>query len=496
VVGFVSRIGACVQVRHVRSPQLTERYLLPPLVFLPLLPLSALRLNVPAPKSSPPGGGSNQPNTQETLLHTLSDLHAIHARLPPSPLPTFEIIYARFRQLGPVRLTRGLVVLWCTWLVLGRLVGYRALLALLGTVLFLLPSPPLAHLYNLLSKSLAVRRAIVLAFLFTFGSPPEQSFTLGSWSLRKWFQIKWAASRRPSLTFSFRPKMGKEASVFSDSAVEDEDEEKAGDPISFRFEVHENQRWWMGLDWTSALLPQERPSWCDSHLLPVPPPPSYTLPAPSSIVLPTPTKGDPNATVRRTATWRWLDDDWSIVRAGPGNANASPSMPPQASGTLTGGTVSDTAEGFAVGHSPPKSFTSSFGTSPEDTVSPTSRAQWIAEQAFTKGLGRLKARTATSPVSTTKLASPRASVEIQRGGAGSHVSEEAPEDGGGGSSLSIAGGAAGGLGVATPVETIVERDEATDQDGWVYGDNKWEGMGPKGGLGKAGCPHVLPGSWD
>lgn len=29
----------------------------------------------------------------------------------------------------------------------------------------------------------------------------------------------------------------------------------------YRFEIYENQRWWMGLDWTHALLPGERPTW-------------------------------------------------------------------------------------------------------------------------------------------------------------------------------------------------------------------------------------------
>jgi hypothetical protein len=34
-------------------------------------------------------------------------------------------------------------------------------------------------------------------------------------------------------------------------------------------------------------------------------------------------------------------------------------------------------------------------------------------------------------------------------------------------------------------------DAATDVDGWSYGDNKWEGMGPKGGMGKVGPPRRL-----
>ena len=31
--------------------------------------------------------------------------------------------------------------------------------------------------------------------------------------------------------------------------------------VIYQFTILENQRWWVGLDWTAALLPQERPSW-------------------------------------------------------------------------------------------------------------------------------------------------------------------------------------------------------------------------------------------
>jgi hypothetical protein len=60
--------------------------------------------------------------------------------------------------------------------------------------------------------------------------------------------------------------------------------------------------------------------------------------------------------------------------------------------------------------------------------------------------------------------------------------------------ISMAGGAV----ASQPTETIRERDDvsswirdvggadqkATDNEGWVYGDNKWENMGAKGGLGR------------
>jgi hypothetical protein len=244
------------------------KYLLPVAVFLPLLPLDILLLphigtlpglrNKPLPPSTPA-----EPSTHDSLLMTLSDLHSVHSLIPAVSTGKVVETYDRFRHLGPARLCRGLVVIWTAWLILGRVVGYRALLALLGTVLLLLPSPPLAQFIDLLSRSLFVRRSLALLFLFTFGSPPEQSikFTL-HFSLKEWMRAKWAASRRPSLAFAIRPKIA--PGQAKEEAMQDEEEEERGDPIYFKFEVHENQRWWMGLDWTSALVPQERPSWCVS----------------------------------------------------------------------------------------------------------------------------------------------------------------------------------------------------------------------------------------
>jgi hypothetical protein len=153
----------------------------------------------------------------------------------------------------------------------------------------------------------------------------------------------------------------------------------------------------MGLDWTSALLPQERPSWCDSHLLPVSPPASFPLPAPSSIILPSPTKSEQNGRVKRIAEWKWLDEDWSIVRAGPGLVNAntaavsSPTIPEDDTAGYTISSSQRPSVG-SLGTSPPSTITHH----PEEQQSAGARAQSIAEQAFTKGLERLKART-TSP---------------------------------------------------------------------------------------------------
>ena len=448
LVGAMSRLDACLSVRSLPLNRANASYLVPPLIFLPLLDISRLRLQ--SDKTQPTGSTVTHPSTSETLLITLSDLHFIHALLPPSPLPTVSSTYSRFRQLGAFRLTRGLLVVWVAWIVLGRTIGFRSLLALAGTAVLLLPSPPLAHLINLLGKSLAIRRAVALAFLFTFGSPPDHSYPITPhFSPLGWAKSKWTTSRRPSLAFSFKPK-GNAAALQGSALKDEEPEEKAGDPIYFRFEVHENQRWWMGLDWTSALLPSERPSWCDSHLLPVSPPPSFALPGPASIILPAPTKLDPGARVKRLATWRWLDDDWSVVRAGgflpslPISAT-SPTEPDAETSNLGHQSRRSDSNAIGSGSSPPTNHASTL----EDNMPPSVRAQSIAEHAFTKGLERLKARTTSSspaPAKPVTTSPARTSSEFKRGRTGSQASEDLRE-------AEVMSGA--------PGETIPERDDVS-----------------------------------
>lgn len=396
-------------------------FLFPLLLFLPFVPLERLRIG---PRKVVKTPTQKQPATQDTLLRTLADLHKIQALLPPSAEAPVTALYEQFAQLGQRRLIRGLVVSWGVWLVLGFVLGPRALLALTGTVLLLLPSPLLAHIVNLLGKSFAVRRVAAFVFICVFGSS-EQSHVFHSPVV--WIRSKWAQTKQPH-----------EAIGFEAIKTEDEDihapADRAGNPIYFKFELHENQRWWMGLDWTSALLPQERPSWCDGHLLPVSPPVAFQLPPPSSIDLPAPTASDPHGMVRRTATWRWLDDDWSVVRKSGKEETISPVSSRPSSSVYPG----------------------------DDAASV--RAPSVVEQTLQKSLGKLKGvsipgASPTSPVKTTGE---------QRGRKGSESTDVSDD---GHSSSEVTG-------------TIPPFDVETDAEGWVYGDNKWENMKASGGLGK------------
>jgi hypothetical protein len=99
----------------------------------------------------------------------------------------------------------------------------------------------------------------------------------------------------------------------------------------------------------------------------------------------------------------------------------------------------------------------SFGTSPphiEDTSAQHAgpRTQSIAEQAFAKGLERLKARTITPQ---GKAPSPRSSVDFARPRTGSQASEDLEP-------MQAMTGAAVPAGNQMPTETIREKDDVSD----------------------------------
>ena len=74
------------------------------------------------------------------------------------------------------------------------------------------------------------------------------------------------------------------------------------------------------------------------------------------------------------------------------------------------------------------------------------------------------------------------------------LSVHATSAGGHGSGVTAAPMGAGSASNASgSLSLLADLDVGTDGDGWSYGDNKWENMGPRGGLGRvsrAGLPNV------
>ncbi|KAG9044897.1 hypothetical protein FS837_007345 [Tulasnella sp. UAMH 9824] len=190
------------------------------------------------------------------------------------------------------------VVIHPTYIIVVRLISVQVLVALAGTLVLTWRSPWAKTSRNVLKRSGWVQWGLHRAWI-TLSGLPESTPTFGS---------------------------GTQAlAVSSDAkATVTTAEQKYDLPqpahIRFQFTVFENQRWWMGLDFTHTLLPGERPSWCSPppHMVPLPPPGSLSLPGPTTVFLPITTtlSGEPAPSglrMKRTCKWKWEDSDWYVT---------------------------------------------------------------------------------------------------------------------------------------------------------------------------------------
>jgi len=149
----------------------------------------------------------------------------------------------------------------------------------------------------------------------------------------------------------------------------------------------------MGLDWTAALLPQERPAWSSgSSEQPVTPPSVFILPPSTTVYL----KHD-RGRVKRVATWKWEEDEWKVLVKKEGS-----------------------------------------GSSRVERPLPTPKEDAPTGSRLLKAAGMMK-----DPSSNTE----------HKEDHGVHEEDDGEEI-------------------------------STDNDGWIYSDNKWEGRSCKGGMGK------------
>ncbi|KAJ7495993.1 integral peroxisomal membrane peroxin-domain-containing protein [Mycena galericulata] len=301
---------------------------------------------------------SPQIASEHTLQAAVADLTAIEALIPASPpLPP--------NLAAPKVLLRGSLVIYVPYLLLTHLVRLRVLVAIAGTVLLSWRASWAVALRNSLWRSAWFRWSVYHLVAAITGHP----LPLASQSA-----LSAAAVTAPTPTKSLR----------------------------FLFTVYENQRWWMGLDWTAALLPAERPSWCSKSQNAVAPPNAFVLPDDTTLYIPGP---DGKGRVKRCARWSWEEDEWRVM---------------------------------------------------------------VRKEGAT-GLSRVE-----KPLPMEKEENPgllmKAAVKMRESSSNAVPATPADES---------------EADKASAAESEEEEEElVTDEDGWVYGDNKWEKPSAKGGMGK------------
>ncbi|KZS98406.1 hypothetical protein SISNIDRAFT_435493 [Sistotremastrum niveocremeum HHB9708] len=200
--------------------------------------------------------------TEETLHSSITDLATLRILAPTHVIiPTI-----------PPRVTARVAgILLPPWLIACYFVKTRIIALVLGWIFLTWNAPWCRNLRDSLWRSSILRRALARAWARLSGQPENPSF---------------------AVIQSIAPT--------SDTAKEGP---------KFIFTVLENQRWWMGLDWTAALLPNERPSWCTTNLQAISPPSLFALPPPTTVFH----SDGKGLRIRRHAVWSWVEPEWKVV---------------------------------------------------------------------------------------------------------------------------------------------------------------------------------------
>ncbi|KAF8441379.1 Peroxin/Dysferlin domain-containing protein [Boletus edulis BED1] len=230
--------------------------------------------------SDPTASGPTPPATEAVLHALVDDLAALNALLPDPSLP-----------VPSLTLVRIAAVLYLPYLVLTYLVPLPICIAISGTLLIIHRARWARNARAALARSAHLRWAFYHFASLLSGTPLPTPLT-------------------PPPEYASRPVSG--ATDYSSAHSHTDDDPSAprpSPPLRFLYTVYENQRWWVGLDWTAALLPGERPSWCSASQLPLPPPSTFSLPSPTISFVPVGKHGR----AKRMARWTWEEPEWRVV---------------------------------------------------------------------------------------------------------------------------------------------------------------------------------------
>ncbi|KNZ54067.1 hypothetical protein VP01_3054g1 [Puccinia sorghi] len=383
------------------------------------------------------------------ILHSLQDFQIIadHYSLLSSQIiiPTYQI----FTHSNPPHSSSNAIKACLTTIpisiLLTQFIPTQSILIMIGSTIIIWSSPWFKLLRSLLARSPLLQ---LISYIFT-----DLFLHLRFQPLMRWNQLNPTnVHSTQSILSSIRSTLSTLLSLPKKPTNVDSKDKCAIastiDPpkdIEFCLTIFENQRWWMGLDlngwffshctrvhgsqWTPNLLPHERPNWSDSLNHPVPSPSNFQLPAP--LVFP-----DDTLKVQRKVEWSWIDPDWKIIDPAQVNMSNEEHHPllPQASQDSKNLAISPLEKSPTATHTPPQT--------------PDLAQRCLHNRSVSQ----------TGSIGNNYLDSEIVTESLRSSGLGAGVVD--------GQSPKIAAG------------------WEVDANGWQYGDNHWDKMSKKSGIGR------------
>lgn len=211
-----------------------------------------------------------------------------------------------------------LLYAWPVWIVLNWMLGAHVILAVVGAGFLVSPAP----WFNAIV--LAIRRNIILKHVLAATWAYGVAFITITFSYLSWPQEQLASVKKTTMVknwlFSIFSKAKSEKARALDliqTTSEDVNTPKDGEQseMVFQFEVFENQRWWLGVNWTTNMMPSERSAWTDNQLKAIPAKEKFQLPEATTKTGTHTVNGE---LVKRTThkVWSWVDADWWVDMTG------------------------------------------------------------------------------------------------------------------------------------------------------------------------------------
>ncbi|KAG0055251.1 peroxisome- protein [Gryganskiella cystojenkinii] len=217
--------------------------------------------------------------------------------------------YFDWSDKSKTRQVLALVVLtYLPWLVLTYFIPMRFILTVLGSIVICWRAPWFAILWAVAAKLQAFSPLLQLIPFWPYNRRSEAGELAASYQKKKRsFSVKDIISR----AIGQRKKddsEGYNTKSYKTRTGYDIEEDHA--TMYYKFVLYENQRWWLGLEWTPMMLPNDRAPWTDDHLEPTQSKSAFHLPPVHIAHEAIP--GQPSKVLRKSQEWRWLDPHWRL----------------------------------------------------------------------------------------------------------------------------------------------------------------------------------------
>ncbi|CEG73723.1 hypothetical protein RMATCC62417_09051 [Rhizopus microsporus] len=246
-----------------------------------------------------------RPAGQVSLDDTLEDLVIINAFLDHAQRYVERAINI-IGESNPVSVLSVLMYVAPLWILINWWFGAQVIMAIVGAVLLVSPSPWFQIIVSSMRRNIVLKH--LLAAMWAYGVAVIVSVFR--------FDLQFKERIRTMLRRAKKAKANALSMIEKPVEIQQDDSKGTRTEMIFQFEVYENQRWWLGVHWTTNMMPNERGPWTDSQLKPIPSKEEFQLPESTSNT--TYQTINEKQTIKRTTrkVWTWADGDWWVDMTG------------------------------------------------------------------------------------------------------------------------------------------------------------------------------------